>query len=335
MQRNDYQTAHSEVASLPAELRYRPLAHFVRPIDPCVPKQLLGQTLEEVAKLSFDDLTRFPGVGPVKIANLTTVLQRIVSEPGGPIPEQEAPPESAAATPLWNEIPSPPISTLTANKPTEVYAQVDELLWEHWCQRIRRHGLGRETLGRCVARLRDLPRSLWFVPVEDFLYVAYNELFQLRGFGVKRVAAIVEVFRALDAAITVAEQAEAETGSPAVPVACPPIVAQVDAAVSAVVIGRFAWRAAWFEQTVIQPLWEQLQIDGDETTCAWWPSDSDAIWGRCRLTSACVSWGCRARIVLESWRKPPLWCTLAGRSEKSSSASCCKSLSRSQTEIRP
>lgn len=270
VQRNDYQTAVQELSSLAPELRFRPLAHFLRPSDPCVPKQLLGLSLDEVAKTRFDDLLQFSGVGPVKITNLTAVLRRIVAEPREESAESAvaAAAEAAAVeTPLWNDIPAPPSAPLVAAKPSGAYAEVDELLWEHWCLRIRRCGLGRETLGRCVARLRDLPRSLWYVPVDDFLYVSYGELFRLRGFGVKRVAAIVEVFRALDAAITVAEQAEAE-GRPAVaPVACPPLVAELDAAVSAVVIGRFAWLPKWFAATVVGPIWEQLQVDADETTC--------------------------------------------------------------------
>lgn len=267
VQRHQYQTACEELRSLAADLRYRPLAHFVRPSDPCVPKQMLVMTLDEIAVFTFDDLLRLAGVGPVKVTNLTNLLRRIIAEPGEPAPAATAE-EVAPAKPLWNDIPAPPAAPLAAAKPAGVYAEVDELLWEHWCVRIRRRGLGRETLGRCVARLRELPRSLWFVPVEDFLYVSYGELFRLRGFGVKRVAAIVEVFRTLDAAIAAVEEAEAAGAPPAMPVVCPQRIAQLDAAVSAVVIGRFSWCASWFEKTLVQELWEQLQVDADETTCA-------------------------------------------------------------------
>ncbi len=87
------------------------------------------------------------------------------------------------------------LSSLTA--PSGAYAQIDELLWEHWCLRIRQQGLGSETLGHCVARLHDLPRSLWFVPVQDFLFLPYGELLRLRGFGMGLCVLILWVTNAI------------------------------------------------------------------------------------------------------------------------------------------
>lgn len=272
-----YERARAAISELAADLRFRPLAHFIRPSDPCVPKNLLSLSLDEVARLSQDEVLRMPGVGPKKVTNLTAILERTLSEPTQ-TPAAEAVSEAAEALPsLWKNQSeaAPPASSLTA--PSGAYAQIDELLWEHWCLRIRQQGLGSETLGHCVARLHDLPRSLWFVPVQDFLFLPYGELLRLRGFGIKRVAAIVEVFRALEAAITAGELADrpqaadgddSERAAPARTNVAPEQIVAVDAAVSDVVAGRYAWCAEWFESVVVRGIWRQLQIDAEPTTCA-------------------------------------------------------------------
>lgn len=272
-----YERARAAIPALPADLRYRPLSHFIRPSDPCVPKNLLSLSLDEVAGYSHDELLRMPGVGPKKVTHLTAILERTLSEPTQ-APAAEAGPETPEAAPaLWKNQSeaAPPASSLAV--PSGAYAQVDELLWEHWCLRIRQQGLATETLGHCVASLRDLPRSLWFVPVQDFLFLPYGELLRLRGFGIKRVAAIVEVFRALEAAISAGELAgrpqpadanEQELAAPARPNVAPQEIVAIDAAVSDVVAGRYAWRAEWFESTVVRGIWRQLQTDAEPTTCA-------------------------------------------------------------------
>lgn len=269
-----YERARAAVPALAADLRFRPLSHFIRPSDPCVPKNLLSLSLDEVARYSHDDLLRMPGIGPKKVTNLAEILERTLSESTMP-PAAEAALEAAPS--LWKNQSeaAPPTSSLAV--PSGVYAQVDELLWEHWCLRIRQRGLGTETLGHCVARLRDLPRSLWFVPVQDFLFLPYGELLRLRGFGIKRVAAIVEVFRALEAAITAGELADrpqtadaddSELAAPARPNTAPEQIVAVDAAAFDVAAGRYAWRAEWFESAIVRGIWRQLQIDAEPTTCA-------------------------------------------------------------------
>ncbi|MBA4017281.1 MAG: hypothetical protein C0483_08915 [Pirellula sp.] len=272
-----YERARAAIPALAADLRFRPVSHFIRPSDPCVPKSVLSLSLDELARYSHDDLLRMPGVGPKKVTNLAQILERTLSESIKP-PAMDATSEVPdAATSLWtsaSEV-APPASSLAA--PSDTYAQVDELQWEHWCVRIRQQGLATETLGHCVAHLRDLPRSLWFVPVQDFLFLPYGELLRLRGFGVKRVAAIVEVFRALDAAITAGELTkqtrtldgdDAELTGPARLNIAPAEISAVDAAVSDVVAGRYAWRAEWFEAVVVRGIWRQLQADAEPTTCA-------------------------------------------------------------------
>lgn len=272
-----YERARAAIPSLAADLRFRPLSHFIRPSDPCVPKSVLALSLDELARHSHEDLLRMPGVGPKKVTNLALILERTLAESMNPPVANVAAEVADPAASLWKSRSgaAPPASSLTA--PSGTYAQVDELQWEHWCLRIRQQGLGTETLGHCVTHLRDLPRSLWFVPLQDFLYLPYGELLRLRGFGVKRVAAIVEVFRALDAAITAGEPANqpstaaddnAELTVPARPTIAPAEIAAVDAAVSDVVAGRYAWRAEWFEATVVRGIWRQLQADAEPTNCA-------------------------------------------------------------------
>ncbi|MBA4015750.1 MAG: hypothetical protein C0483_01035 [Pirellula sp.] len=232
----------------------------------------MSLSLDEIAGFALEDILRLPNVGPKKIGNLAMILTRTIAEPCTTVTEvaREA---VEAARPLWSMASSVASPLPAVSRVSEVYAQVDELLWEHWCFRIRRWGLAEETLGHCVARLRDLPRSLWFVPVHNFLYLSYDELLRIRGFGVKRVAVIVELFRSLDAVISAQENALAESAGiahsmKATPVVAPPFIATVDAAVEDVVVGRYAWCTSWFANTVVRGLWQQLQIDGDETTRA-------------------------------------------------------------------
>lgn len=70
-----YERARAAIPSLPADLRFRPLSHFVRPSDPCIPKNLLALSLDELARYSHDDLLRMPGVGPKKVMNLAALLR--------------------------------------------------------------------------------------------------------------------------------------------------------------------------------------------------------------------------------------------------------------------
>ena len=71
-----YERARAAIPALDADLRFRPLSHFIRPSDPCVPKNLLSLSLDEVARLSQDELLRMSGVGPKKVTNPAAVQKR-------------------------------------------------------------------------------------------------------------------------------------------------------------------------------------------------------------------------------------------------------------------
>ena len=164
-----------QLQTLDATLLRRRLSDFVLPRDHFLPLQILAHSIEAVSRLSFEDLRRFPGVGQVKIRNLLGVIDRILRSP--------------------REI-SDGISE-AGDRALRADDEVTEAVWSRWRADLRDCASLREPIGRHLDRLSELPRGSWFVPAEEFVALSLKELHDLRGFGAKRVGAIVATVRQL------------------------------------------------------------------------------------------------------------------------------------------
>ena len=71
---------------------------------------------------------------------------------------------------------------------------VSESTWESWCDLVRSHRLGRENLGRFVARLGDLPQGLWHVPLDEYAGRSLAEIRSTPGHGPARTGQVAGAF---------------------------------------------------------------------------------------------------------------------------------------------
>lgn len=242
-----FETACAAIRPLGEVLQERPLRDFVRPVDRCIPEALAESRLGDVVLMSFAELRSLGGVGQVKIGNLVDVLRRIVVE----APQLEA---AAAHAP-----PTDAAAHVVHVAPTEI----DELRWEQWRARVRAHNLGGEFLGRFVESLRELRRGLWFAPLDDFLDLSLAELHRQRGFGPKRIGAIIQVFQLLDELLVARET------DPNRPLLLGPWrIAVADAYLAAVAGGLVEISTSEFERSVVLPVLEQIDCDAGEATYA-------------------------------------------------------------------
>lgn len=162
----------------------RPLAFFAAPNDRHLPLALINRTVRELIGASLADLRSVPGIGPKKLNSLMDLLERAVPPPSA----DDAPP--AAAAPVTATVKSAPVDG-------EQPGRVSEANWEQWRAAIRRHHLGRETLGRFAPTLKRLPRSLWTARLDGYLDLTLNALRRRKNHGEKRVSAILEIFGGL------------------------------------------------------------------------------------------------------------------------------------------
>ncbi len=161
----------------------RPLAFFAASNDRHLPLALIDRKVRELIGASLSDLRSVPGIGPKKLNSLMDLLERALPQPAAELVPPEPEPELSLvdAAPVDGEQPG----------------RVSEADWEQWCAAIRRHLLGRETLGRFAPTLRRLPRSLWTAPLDGYLDSTLGELRRRKNHGEKRVSAILEIFGGL------------------------------------------------------------------------------------------------------------------------------------------
>ena len=160
----------------------RPLAYYAVGSDRHLPLALIRRTIRELIDAPLDQLHAVPGIGPKKLGILINLLGRAVAlKPSEPPACQS---DGAATGPTG---------------PAAVSAEhVSEAAWEQCRATIRRHNLGRETLGRFAESLTHLPRTLWATRLDAYLDLSLGDLRERKSHGEKRVAAILEICATLN-----------------------------------------------------------------------------------------------------------------------------------------
>ena len=174
------------LADKPRELLDKPLAFWTVPNDRRLPLAFMGRSIYDILSTPFEDLYATAGVGQKKIAGLVDLLARVSSMhmpdellPDGPPSSKKAGHEALPGDPGFDA------------------STVSEQNWEQWRAAVSRHGLEQETLGRFASSLQDLPRVVWYTPLETYINRSLSEIRSLKTHGEKRVRVIVEIFGAL------------------------------------------------------------------------------------------------------------------------------------------
>lgn len=242
----EFAATAARLRRVPAVVGARSLAEFVRPDDHFLPLSVLALSVDVVGRLPFDELRRLPGVGLVKIRNLQSLLHRVLefaelSAFECPAPAGDAPLRAAATC------------DSTAGRPG---GDVTMLRWSHWCAALDEAGKLDDPLGRHAARLDDLPRHLWEVPLACYAALSLDELRTLKGYGPRRIGTIVEIFRGA------AALAEAARRRPGCVVTCDTCeTARADAWLVAALAGAPAHDAASLVAEVVEPLVARIRDD--------------------------------------------------------------------------
>lgn len=249
--RREFEFTQATLRELDATIRRRPLADFVRPDDHFLPLLILDRTVDEAAQMAFEELRRLPGVGPIKVQNLLLLLRRIVD--AAPEAQSDGTPP---APETWTAYPAGHVPT------GEPDFDVTEHQWSSWRDRLARHALADERLGRVVRRLSDLPRSLWHARLADFTQFGLAKLRSQKGFGPRRVAVVVDAVRRLnDGALAV------ENSRGAGMIVGPESLVGVDSWLVDAVLGRVPLCATTFCDHVAVPLLDLLRTDLGEAAC--------------------------------------------------------------------
>ena len=164
----------------------KPLAYWVVATDRRLPLAFMGTSLRELLDTPLEELYATPGIGQKKIRTLVNLLVRAAQAqpPGSIVPLTEAELEKAAA----------PVANGKRKGGGIDPAIVSEALWVEWRASIREFGFERETLGRFVSSLQQLPRVIWNAPLGSYLDLSLAEIRSLKTHGEKRVGAVLEVF---------------------------------------------------------------------------------------------------------------------------------------------
>lgn len=165
----------------------KPLAFWALPADRRLPLAFMGYTIRDLLSTSFEDLLATPGVGQKKISSLVKLLARVAKDE--PLEEGAAGAETEVDSAGHEHHEEP--ETFDPNV-------VSEVLWAHWRECVKDHGLEHETLGRFAPSLQHLPRVLWQTPLATYTDLTLAEIRQLKTHGEKRVAAVLEVFGELN-----------------------------------------------------------------------------------------------------------------------------------------
>lgn len=228
----------------------KPLAFWALPADRHLPLALIGRSLQELLAEPFEEIYGTPGIGPKKISTLLKLLNRAAQ----PLPPGAIPPPQDEV--LERE---PETTPQRRGDGTVDVRSVSEALWISWRDGVRDFGLGDATLGRFAISLQRLPRVLWSTPLSAYLELSLSEIRQLRTHGEKRVRAVLEVFGTL-------HQIVAHLGSQeglAVRIA-PAKIVSVETWIASALLRPTAPGQEELHQKLIEPLLEQLRLDGGE-----------------------------------------------------------------------
>jgi len=163
----------------------RRLAFWATTSDRRLPLAFMQRTLREILSCSFQDLAHTPGVGPKKMSSLIMLLERAIVQQ----PMEGAANEATLPQPDSKQVTDGPFDPMT----------ISELVWEHWRQTVRTHGMGQERLGRLAPSLASLPTVIWDTPLAFYLDLSLADIRRLRTHGEKRVRVVLEVFHAIHA----------------------------------------------------------------------------------------------------------------------------------------
>lgn len=223
----------------------KPLAYWARPDDRRLPFAFLGRTVGELLDEPYEELLSTPGIGQKKIETLVVLLKRAIEQ--APINIFDAP-----ASP--NQEPE-------VDKPKAFNAStVSDSEWSRWKDTVRRHNLGHEPLGRLAPSLQGLPTVIWEAPLSEYLDLSLEELRTRKTHGVKRVAAILEVFyfihRLLDGADTHGCYAVRLT---------PGYVADIEAWIARVTQNGYVPNDGEIRTRLLDPVFHQILVDAGAT----------------------------------------------------------------------
>ena len=162
----------------------KPLAYWAMPNDRRLPLAFLGRTIKDLLATPFEELSATPGIGQKKISSLVKLLSRATKDHPPAVPFG------------MNDLAD---AKRVVEKPKAVQvlfdpAIVSEALWTQWLETVRKHGIGRERLGRLAPSLQSLPTVIWNSPLEYYMQHSVSEIRQLKTHGEKRVRVVLEVF---------------------------------------------------------------------------------------------------------------------------------------------
>ncbi len=170
------------LAANQADRLNKPLAFWTVSSDRRLPLVFLGRSVHDLMTTPFEQLCKTPGVGKKKITTLLELLERVCAV--GPFLGADGEENGMTPEVLPHEEGFNPDA-------------VSETVWERWRDTVRRHDLGRETLGRFAETLQELPRVIWRRQLDAYTELTLAQIRSLRTHGEKRVRAIIEVFGAL------------------------------------------------------------------------------------------------------------------------------------------
>ncbi len=164
----------------------KPLAYWAMPNDRRLPLAFLGRTIKDLLDTPFEELSATPGIGQKKISSLVKLLSRATKDHPPAVPFG------------MNDLADAkrPAEKVATKKPKASFdpAIVSEALWTQWLETARKHGVGRELLGRLAPTLQALPTVIWQTPLEFYMQYSVSEIRQLKTHGEKRVRVVLEVF---------------------------------------------------------------------------------------------------------------------------------------------
>ncbi|HVC96624.1 MAG TPA: hypothetical protein VND64_23260 [Pirellulales bacterium] len=221
----------------------KPLGYWALPTDRQLPLVLMHRPLRELLATPFAELYSTAGIGPKKIRTLVVLLGRACQpQPPGAIAPPPAPLESSV--------------TPSSFEAAEI---VSEALWEQWRATAREHALEGEPLGRFASSLRELPRVLWNTPLGAYTEITLTDLRGLRTHGVKRVAAVLEVFRGLHAMLVYVPPQPRLVAR-----VVPRFAAQIESWLARRIPRPTAVSTEEIRSEIIAPLLEQIRLDVGE-----------------------------------------------------------------------
>lgn len=167
----------------------RYLAHWTSLSDRSVPFALLEKQVIEIVRDGFDHAASQPGIGINKLGGLVVLLERVAS--------------SDAAEPMPAADPSLPSRSAFAPEAARFrhnarsHMPLREVDWDAWRRTLYQRNMVELLVGRCLARLRDLPISIWSKPLSYYAGCSLQQLFALPMHGNRRIAAVADLCRRL------------------------------------------------------------------------------------------------------------------------------------------